>query len=606
MDIVDEHRILCCECAVPIVPNSLNTCANCLNKRHDIGAAVSKQVQQNTCRGCDRFERRDGSWAAVEPESKELLALLLRKPRGLTSVRLVDASFIWTEPHSRRIKLKLTVQKEVAAAAVLQQSFVVEYVLGNKQCTACQRREAKDTWVAVVQMRQKVPHKRTFLWLEQLILKHRAHTDTTNIVEARDGVDFFFGSRAHAEKLVSFLASVAPVRTKHSKQLISQDTHTGKGRHKFTYSAEVLPLCREDLVWLPPATARAIGHVANLAIVSKVSNVLHLLDPCTMQSTELQPLLFWKAPFRAAMSRAQLVEFVVLDIELEEQPWRRGKAAPSSGGGDDLPLGTQANQAVQSAKMLRAARAAEARASKLAEISVARRDDFGTNDRSMRSISHLGGVLKVGDYAWGYCVAASPLAAELADAEAQRLPEVVLVKKSYSERRRAPRRRHWKLQHLQKESEPGVLRGRHMDTSGYEEQYEEFMQDLEEDPTLRAHVDLYREPNVPAPISVSHRQHPAQPAVDDDDLCGDGGQDSDGDDGDGSGHDDDGFPDVELEELLDGLSLGADSDEEQFTFSTTEDGETPSFLTAEQRASALANVPPEFAMPSGAAPAFHF
>ena len=48
-------------------------------------------MQQNTCRGCLRYERRDGSWAVVEPESKELLALLLKKPRGLGAVRLADA-----------------------------------------------------------------------------------------------------------------------------------------------------------------------------------------------------------------------------------------------------------------------------------------------------------------------------------------------------------------------------------------------------------------------------------------------------------------------------------------------------------------------------------
>ena len=28
-------------------------------------------------------------------------------------MRLVDAGFVWTEPHSKRIKVKLTIQKEV-------------------------------------------------------------------------------------------------------------------------------------------------------------------------------------------------------------------------------------------------------------------------------------------------------------------------------------------------------------------------------------------------------------------------------------------------------------------------------------------------------------
>ena len=109
-------------------------CAQCLQTRYDIGEGISKQVQQNTCRGCGRYERRDGSFAPVEPESAELMALLLKKPRGLGSVRLVDASFIWTEPHSRRIKIKACVQKEVVSGAVMQQSFVIEYMLSNKQC----------------------------------------------------------------------------------------------------------------------------------------------------------------------------------------------------------------------------------------------------------------------------------------------------------------------------------------------------------------------------------------------------------------------------------------------------------------------------------------
>lgn len=35
----------------------------------------------------------------------------------LAQVRLIDAGFVWTEPHSKRIKLKLTIQKEVIGLA---------------------------------------------------------------------------------------------------------------------------------------------------------------------------------------------------------------------------------------------------------------------------------------------------------------------------------------------------------------------------------------------------------------------------------------------------------------------------------------------------------
>lgn len=48
-----------------------------------------------------------------QPESRELLTFCVKKIKGLTKVKLVDAGFVWTEPHSRRLKVKLTVQKEV-------------------------------------------------------------------------------------------------------------------------------------------------------------------------------------------------------------------------------------------------------------------------------------------------------------------------------------------------------------------------------------------------------------------------------------------------------------------------------------------------------------
>lgn len=46
-------------------------------------------------------------------------------------VKLIDAGFIWTEPHSRRLKLKLTIQKEVMNGAILQQTFVVDVRPGS-------------------------------------------------------------------------------------------------------------------------------------------------------------------------------------------------------------------------------------------------------------------------------------------------------------------------------------------------------------------------------------------------------------------------------------------------------------------------------------------
>lgn len=65
------------------------------------------------------------SWVVATPESRELLALCLKKLRGLGRIRIIDASFIWTEPHSRRIKVKITVQDSVSDGVLMQQSFEV-------------------------------------------------------------------------------------------------------------------------------------------------------------------------------------------------------------------------------------------------------------------------------------------------------------------------------------------------------------------------------------------------------------------------------------------------------------------------------------------------
>jgi nonsense-mediated mRNA decay protein 3 len=114
-------------------------------------------------------------------ESKELMTVCLRKVSGLSRVKLIDAVWIWTEPHSMRLKIKLTVQKEVVNGAVLQQASVVEFVIRNQQCKACEASFAQGNWHAIVQVRQRVLHKRTFFFLEQLILKHESHMECIKI-----------------------------------------------------------------------------------------------------------------------------------------------------------------------------------------------------------------------------------------------------------------------------------------------------------------------------------------------------------------------------------------------------------------------------------------
>jgi len=368
---------------------------------------------------------------------------------------------------------------------------------------------------------------------------------------------------------VSFLDSVAPTRALRSKSLISSDTHTGKGRYKFTYAVEVLPICKDDLVYLPTKTANILGHIERLCVCSKVSKVLHIHDPTSLQVQELQASAYWKTPFKPALSREHLQEFVVLNIELERDYLHtaktprlgKGSSGRSKDDGDRNPRTSHRKTMLG-----------------LAEITVARRADFGVNDRTERALTSLGNVLRVGDYVWGYMVAAAAFGADLDPEARARLPEVVLVKKSYSERRKKTRRwRIWKLQSLQKEDEPGVQRGREIDAGKYEADYENFMQELEENPALRSQINLYRDPQ-----GLDFQQKWAQRAVT---TSASETPDLDGD------FEDDRFPDVGLEELLEELSLGADeSDIVSFNMLPTQH-ESPPAAT-----SAIAPVP-QFGLP---------
>jgi len=211
--------ILCCICATPIAPNPSNTCPSCLASRSDVTRGISTEAQLHQCRGCSRWHQDAGKWIGCELESRELMALCLTNVSGLKKrkgegdrVRLVDAAWVWTEPHSMRLKIRLTIQREVLAGTILQQSFVVTFVVRNQQCIECQAAFRTGSWKSLVQVRQRVNHKRTFLYLEQLILKHGAHRGCLSIETFKDGMDFYFPDKGKAARFMSFLEDVVPMK----------------------------------------------------------------------------------------------------------------------------------------------------------------------------------------------------------------------------------------------------------------------------------------------------------------------------------------------------------------------------------------------------------
>lgn len=180
-------------------------CVECLKEQYDATEGLSKEEILCFCRECERYLQPPKYWFKCDLESKELLQFCLKRIKGLSKVKLIDAKFLWTEPHSRKVKVQITIQKEVFNDVVVQQDHVVSYEVQNLQCPQCKVSYTNYDWVAAVQLRQKVDHKRTFLFLEQMILKHGLHHSTISIKEYGDGLDFFFNARGDAQKFVHFL-----------------------------------------------------------------------------------------------------------------------------------------------------------------------------------------------------------------------------------------------------------------------------------------------------------------------------------------------------------------------------------------------------------------
>lgn len=353
--------------------------------------------------------------------------------------------------------MKITIQQEVFEGTILQQTFEVEYVVNYHQCPDCAKSFTANTWRAVVQVRQKVPHKRTFLYLEQLILKHSAHKDTINIKEVKDGLDFFYAQRNHAEKFVDFLTSVAPVRSKKSQELISMDIHTSTKSYKFSFSVELVPICKDDLVALPIKLAQQIGNIAPLTICHRVGTSVNLIDPQTLQTADVSTPIYWRTPFVSLADVQELVEFIVMDIEIVGNP--KGRFLP-------------------------------------AEATVARASDLGVNDITYFTRTHLGGVLHAGDSAMGYHISGTNFnnrhfeALEQSNAYSSHIPDVMLVKKHYLRKNKKNKSRNWRLKRINKEE--GEVLSKKQDQERIERDFEMFLRDVEEDAELRNTVALYK------------------------------------------------------------------------------------------------------------------
>lgn len=258
--------ILCCGCGIHIEPNLKNMCDRCVLNQANLTAKIKTNSYLETCRGCEKYFVPPKGFKEFAWGSHDLLIFCLSKNRSIKKLNVKDSNFVYTEEHSERIIIEVKIEDE----GVLQTVFL-KYKIVNKQCGDCMRAESKQFWNSVVQVRQHPSSPRTFLYLEQMIKMHKAHLHTSNIKDRKDGIDFYFTNKNNAIKFTKFIENFYGCKMKESGRLISEDRKNNTTNMKSTFSCQLLPFCKDDLV----------AHKNQLYFVNKVSSSVEFIEMTT-------------------------------------------------------------------------------------------------------------------------------------------------------------------------------------------------------------------------------------------------------------------------------------------------------------------------------------
>jgi len=438
-----------------MIPNASNTCIQCLSSKANITEGIATQNVLYSCNQCGRWQ--GPPWLKCEPESQELLALCLKKIKGLQKVKVVNASFVWTEPHSKRLKVKITIQKEIESKTILETSQIIEFVLKNQQCDDCKKQWTPHKWDTTVQLRQKVDHKRTLLYIEQLILKHKMYKKCVNIKEVTDGIDFMFANKMAGMEFVMFIASQIVCKHKSAKQLISADKSSNIYNYEYTYHIELAPICREDMIWITPKLQKDLGGSSPICLVIRVGSLIQLFDPMLIRIHTIDSACYWNFEPQTVCTNKSLTEYVIINID----PIKSAQDKTNDYEYCDLEL-----QKIT---------------------------DFGENDTRIFAKSHLGKILNIDDHVLGYDLLSitSGKIDWLQGYGKIDIPDAVIVKKIYP-KDTSPKKRDWKLKHLHKEEPTTGKKPAKRQIEKDEKDYEDFLVEIENDPELRSKVKLYK------------------------------------------------------------------------------------------------------------------
>ena len=528
---ITYSKIVCCICGVVMDANNEGICEACAKKNIDITTGITKVASLIYCRTCERYKRPP--WIKVERESQDMMNLCLSKIKGLNKVQLIDSSFVWTEPHSKEIKIKLTIQKELNKS-LISTSFIVTLKEDWTQCEDCKKTFTPHIWRAVVQLRQKVNHKRTFLFLEQVILKHKAQNKALNIKEHPEGVDFYFSNRSQANTFCSFIHEFLPCQLKTSRQLISVDEKSNEAEYKETFRLEIAPVCQDDLVILNEDTYKKLGSIGPVLLCYKQIKSLKFIDPITFETLDLDNNTYWRYELKSEIDRKCLSEFLILNVE-EEIDYKKlaekdksqrvikkivnnRKHKVQKMDLDDTKSSIKTNLSNDSKYMELLEKKLENKKIKIVNVKCIRNSEKEENKEIIEVRTFLGRKMHPGDVYYGYDLTRINISdenEEFLSKKKGKIPDIILVKKKYNNYKRIFKLKHLKMD-VDDENEESVEEEKEENNENkkgkkkkqkkikhnknknknknMDKDREEFLKDVGTNKEMREYIKMYKDP----------------------------------------------------------------------------------------------------------------
>ena len=526
---VTYSKIICCICGIAMDANSEGICEACAKKNIDITTGITKVASLIYCRTCERYKRPP--WIKVERESQDMMNLCLSKIKGLNKVQLIDSSFVWTEPHSKEIKVKLTIQKELNKS-LISTSFIVTFKEDWTQCEDCKKTFTPHIWRAVVQLRQKVNHKRTFLFLEQVILKHKAQNKALNIKEHPEGVDFYFSNRSQANSFCSFIHEFVPCQMKTSRQLISVDEKSNEAEYKETFRLEIAPVCQDDLVILNEDNYKKLGSIGPVLLCYKQIKSLKFIDPITFETLDLDNNTYWRYELKSEIDRKCLSEFLILNVE-EEIDYKKlaendksqrvikkivnnRKQKKQKMELDDTKSSIKTNLTNSSKYMELLEKKLEDKKIKIVNVKCIRNSEKEENKEIIEVRTFLGKKMHPGDVYYGYDLTRINISdenEEFLSKKKGKIPDIILVKKKYNNYKRIFKLKHLKMDvedeneesEEEKENEENIenkknkkkkqkkIKKNKKKNKNMDKDMDEFLKDVGTNKEMREYIKMYKD-----------------------------------------------------------------------------------------------------------------